>query len=207
MIYLVVGRTGSGKDYLANQLCNTFNLVQLKSFTTRPKRTNDEDTHIFITESESKNYEDRVAETVINGYEYFATRHQVYTSDIYLIDPNGIKTLLQNMPEAQFTIIYVTTLDYIRKQSAINRVGFTTTNIDIINSRDESENEQFSLFENDYLNNLKFNNNTKLIYKDNPIANYPNVKSLYVYSNGYNAEYCSNWCNLFYNMVIRKNSV
>lgn len=203
MIYLIVGRTGSGKDYLANKLCDTFKLVQLKSYTTRPKRTENEDTHIFINSEESKLYTDRVAETIINGYEYFATRQQVNKSDIYLIDPNGIKVLLSNMPETQFSIIYVTTLDYIRKQSAINRVGFTTTNIDIINSRNESEDEQFSLFEKSYLNGLQLDTDTKLIYKDNPITDYSNVERLFLYSNGYNAEYCSNWCNLFYNAIIK----
>lgn len=200
MTILIVGRTGSGKDYLANQLCNTFNLVQLKSFTTRPKRTDDEDTHIFITESESKNYEDRVAETVINGYEYFATRHQVYTSDIYLIDPNGIKTLLQNMPDSEFVIIYASALDSMRLDKAVNRVS--TDNVceivDVVNKRNLSENAQFALFEQTVLNNLKMDISTKLLYTDTLPENYSNVKRVYLYPNSYNEDYCNQWIDLFY---------
>ena len=38
---------------------------------------------------------DRVTETVINGYQYFATREQFDECDVYVIDPNGLSDLFQ----------------------------------------------------------------------------------------------------------------
>ena len=42
---LIAGRTGAGKDTLVKELINR-EFRGVKSYTTRPKRTPDEDTHI-----------------------------------------------------------------------------------------------------------------------------------------------------------------
>ena len=64
---------------------------KLKSYTTRPKRVNEGDTHVFIDESEVPKYVDQmVAHTKIGEYHYFATSEQLQENDIYIIDPNGV---------------------------------------------------------------------------------------------------------------------
>jgi hypothetical protein len=69
---LIIGRSGSGKDFLARELAKN-GLSQVKSYTTRPPRYEGEDTHIFISAEEASRTEGKIATTVINGYEYFAT--------------------------------------------------------------------------------------------------------------------------------------
>ena len=201
MTVLIVGRTGSGKDYLANKLCETYDLKILKSYTTRPKRTENEDTHIFINILDSIMYErDKVAKTIINGYEYFATKQQVEECDVYLIDPNGIDVLLENMSDSEFVIIYASALDSMRLDKAVSRIS--TDNVyeivDVVNKRNLSENAQFALFEQTVLNNLKMDISTKLLYTDTLPENYSNVKRVYLYPNSYNEDYCNQWIDLFY---------
>lgn len=208
MIYLIVGRTGSGKDYLAYKFCSKYNLKELKSYTTRPKRFEDEDTHIFINPEDSKLYTDRVAETNINGYEYFATKQQVEDCDIYLIDPNGLKYLVKNMPDTNFSIIYVSSLNNMRLNRAISRVNAKSEDLDNVKKtvyeRSFSENNQFSLFENHYLNNLKLDVATEII---SSVTSYEdlNINKIYLYLNSYSEEYCDEWIDTFYKNVIIKN--
>lgn len=120
MIYLIVGRSGAGKDTLQSIL-QEGGLKNVLSYATRPKRTPDENSHIFISSEEAKNFPDRVAFTTINGYDYFATREQVENSDIYIIDPNGLYQLISNMPEEAFMIINVRADDKIRMERAMSR--------------------------------------------------------------------------------------
>ena len=55
-IYLIVGRTASGKDSLARAVAKKHNLKILSSYTTRPKRPNETNEHIFISPEEVDNY-------------------------------------------------------------------------------------------------------------------------------------------------------
>lgn len=210
MTYLIIGRTGSGKDYLAHKLCSKYNLKELKSYTTRPKRIANEDTHIFITPEESNNYKNRIAETIINGYEYFATKEQLDDCDIYLIDPDGLEILLERAPNNNFVIIYVTTLDNLRLTKSVSRLtDVDPEKLSIITDRNNSEEEQFRKFERYLGNCFSIDYITKLIctpscFTDSNILKYSNVQKIYMYPNGYNEEYCNNWIDVFYNNVIEK---
>ena len=93
-LFCIVGRTGAGKDTITNAVADKFNLNVVKSYTTRPKRSVDEDTHIFIKPEDFELYQnDIVAYTEINNYKYFCTRQQLDDADFYIIDPNGIDYL------------------------------------------------------------------------------------------------------------------
>ena len=106
MVTLIVGRTASGKSTLAKMLENMGAKI-LKSYTTREKRNESDTDHIFITKEEAKTFSHKVATTVINGNEYFATLEQFEDSDFYIIDPCGIETFLETMPDTKFEVIYV----------------------------------------------------------------------------------------------------
>lgn len=93
IVVLLVGKSGSGKDTIANRLCKYYNFTQLKSYTTRPMRYSTENTHTFITDEEFDKLENIVAYTEFNGYRYCATQEQIDNSDIYIIDPDGINYL------------------------------------------------------------------------------------------------------------------
>lgn len=147
MLICIIGRTGSGKDYLAKKL-EEKGLKQIKSYTTRPRRNENEDTHTFITKEEANTITDKIAVTEINGYEYFATYSQVKDNDIYIIDPNGLKVLSENLKDEKMIVVYVKADDNERKNRAINRADNKEKELDIFNKRNESEDAQFTEFEN-----------------------------------------------------------
>lgn len=147
MKIMVVGRSGSGKDTLANVLKDTYGYSQLYSTTTRPRRTPDEATHVFVTEEEANQMTERVAETVIDGYQYFATKGQFEESDIYLIDPRGLECVCKNAPEIPLYVVYVEASQETRLQRAKARAADPELAEKIFYSRQASEDAQFSEFE------------------------------------------------------------
>lgn len=152
-IILIIGRTGAGKDTLVDELCKRNNLKQLISYSTRPRRINEGETHNFVSESDyeaMKSSNNIGAYTCINGYHYWCSIDQLYESDIYIIDPKGVETLKGlNLPGLNIITIYINVPDEIRKERAINKRG---DNIDIYRSRDLDERAQFR----DFLQNAKF---------------------------------------------------
>lgn len=176
MIYLIVGRSGSGKDYIAN-LLEKKGLRRLVSYTTRPVRSKeDESSHIFITEAEAASYTDKVARTVINGHEYFATADQINNSDIYIVDPNGIDELVKNMPDTIFHIIHVVASSNLdRRIHAVSRAEDKIKEEEIFNKRNASEDDEFRAFEE------KLSNNS--------LNDFPkNIMWIDTYVNDYNAD-------------------
>lgn len=148
MMYLIVGRTGTGKSHLGVKL-QEHGLKPLKSYTTRPRRTINEDTYHFIEKHESDNYTDKAATTVLNGYDYFARSHQIEESDYYIVDPNGVYELIENKPNTNFHIIYIHADLNERRDNAIKRVDEKDKEKEatIFDARNADEDKQFSDFE------------------------------------------------------------
>lgn len=94
-LLLLVGPSGCGKTTIANYLELDNNYHSVQSYTTRPKRYNDEGGHIFITDKEFNELEHIVAYTEYNGYKYCATEEQIDEADMYVVDVPGVKTLLK----------------------------------------------------------------------------------------------------------------
>lgn len=143
-LFLIIGRTAVGKTSLAKQAAKELNLKIVKSYTTRPQRANEVEEvsdHYFINESDVKKYKnDIVAYTEINGYKYFATKNEVEKSDLYVIDPDGIKYLKKNF-DKDFVEIYIRVPFSTGKQRAKNRKD------NKYEERYKKENEQFSEYE------------------------------------------------------------
>ena len=189
----IVGRTGSGKDYLAKEF-ERFGYKILKSYTTRPKRYENEDTHIFISKEEANKIVDKMAVTEINGYEYFSTISQVKENDIYIIDPEGLKTLTKSVDNKEpIYVIYVFVDNNIRKEKAINRNSNTEQEIIVFNNRNDSENEQFTEFER----HIGIHNNGVIPFANNynSTSIIPNCISDYDLGNSVNIIKC----NIFHN--------
>lgn len=177
---LIVGRSGSGKDFLARELSRS-GLKQVMSYTTRPPRRPDENTHIFIKPEESAAYQDKIATTEINGYEYFATKQQMKDNDIYIIDPHGLYELLDHCPDISFTVVYIQADYQIRQKKALDRVSLTDQDkrdeaLKIFVDRHCSEDAQFSSFE------AVINNSDSL---ERFLNRYPNVTGVIVKKNDY----------------------
>ena len=125
VLLLILGKSASGKDFLTNKLCERAGLNQLISYTTRPRRVNEGDTHIFVTESdyEQMKSEGKIAAfTQIGDYKYWSTTNQLYTTDCYIIDYTGLKTLRElNLPGLRFVTVFINTPDSVREDRALNK--------------------------------------------------------------------------------------
>lgn len=120
----VLGRTASGKDTLVNKLCERTGLKSITSYTTRPRRENEGDTHIFTTR---ENYEQMqvngnvAAYTEIANNLYWTTIDQLYKNDIYIIDYDGLKTLKAlNLPNLRLVSVFINVPDEVREERALN---------------------------------------------------------------------------------------
>lgn len=124
VLLCILGQTASGKDFLTNKLCERTGWTAITSYTTRERRVNEKETHIFSTEAD---YEQMKADgniaayTNIDGNYYWTTVDQLYENDIYIIDFTGLKTLKElNLPNLRLVSVYINVPDAIRKERAIN---------------------------------------------------------------------------------------
>ena len=144
VLICIMGKTASGKDTLANRLCERTGLRQIISYTTRERRVNEGDTHIFISNDEYQALEDSgqiAAFTQIGPYKYCCTINQLYENDIYVIDPVGIKHLREmNLPNLRLVTVYVNTPDDVRKERALNKRGDDRI---VFTQRSMAERDQF----------------------------------------------------------------
>ena len=127
VLLCLMGRTASGKDTLASKLCERTGMRQIISYTTRERRVNEGNTHIFISDAEYNELEQSgqiAAFTQIGPFKYCCTIDQLYENDIYVIDPVGVQNLRAlNLPNLRLVTIYVNTPDDVRKERALNKRG------------------------------------------------------------------------------------
>lgn len=144
VLLCIIGRTSCGKDTLVSKLCERTGLTAITSYTTRPRRVNEGDTHIFSTKEvyERMQAEGNVAAyTEIAGNIYWTTIDQLYTHSVYIIDYKGIETLRQlNLPNLRLVTIFINTPDDVRKDRALNKRGDDRLTF---MKRDMAEREQF----------------------------------------------------------------
>lgn len=121
----IMGKTACGKDSLVNKLTERTGLKSITSYTTRPRRENEGDTHIFVNENDySRMYEAGIvaAFTQIGAYKYWTTIDQLEDADLYIIDYEGVKTLKAlSLPNIRLVTIFINTPDDIREERALNK--------------------------------------------------------------------------------------
>ena len=121
-LYMFIGKSASGKTTVADLLEKNCDLIQLQSYTTRPKRHENEIGHVFLTNEEFDELENIVAFTEYNGNRYGATAEQVDSVSIYVIDVDGVETLLENyQTERPIVAIYFEASLRTRIDRMINR--------------------------------------------------------------------------------------
>ena len=143
VLMCVMAESAAGKDRLVNELCNRNHLTQLISYTTRARRANEDDTHIFVDEETYQQMKDDnniAAYTYINGNHYWSTINQLYESDFYVIDPRGIESLKAlNLPKLHLITVYVNVPEDVRKE----RAKLRGDDMNVYRNRCLSEREQF----------------------------------------------------------------
>ncbi len=127
VLLCILGRSASGKDTLVNRLCERTGLKQIISYTTRERRENEGDTHIFIT-NEQYNYLEQsgqiAAFTQIGRYKYCCTINQLYENDIYVIDWEGVNSLRKlNLPNLRLVTVFINVPDDVREERALKNRG------------------------------------------------------------------------------------
>lgn len=121
-IILLVGKSGSGKTTLADELQRMYGMTSIQSYTTRPKRSQDEIGHTFVTDEEFDELTDMVGYTDYGGYRYCATAQQVEDNDIYVIDVKGVEFFKNNYHGTKQPVVcYIKCDENILTQRFINR--------------------------------------------------------------------------------------
>ena len=137
-IVLIVGESGSGKSTICDELTKRYDLKQVKSYTTRPRRSEDEDGHTFISDEEFNKLENICAYTYFDNHHYCATREQVDNADLYIIDPYGIGYFMSKYDGRKIPmVVYIHTDKRIRRKRMEQR-GDTTYKIRQRMANDES---------------------------------------------------------------------
>ena len=143
-LFCVLGETASGKDTLTKKLCDETGMKQVISYTTRNRRDNEGDTHIFVDNSvyEQMKSDDKIAAfTEINGNKYWSTIDQLYNNDIYIIDPNGLEVLENlSLTDIDLCSIYINVPTEVR----LDRALYRGDSVEDFFSRNRSEMKQLT---------------------------------------------------------------
>lgn len=120
-LYLICGKSGSGKTYVADKLRNERGYSILKSYTTRKPRHESDDDHIYVSVSDyyaTKETGEIAAATYFNHNFYCATRDQLSSSDLYVIDKDGIESLKElDGFNRNIVVIYIDTSEDVRMKN------------------------------------------------------------------------------------------
>lgn len=96
-LFLLVGKSASGKSTIATILEKVHGYKQVESYTTRKPRHFAESGHVFVSEEDFLNLGELTAYTFYNGNKYGVTYEQLEQCSTYVIDVPGVENLLKNL--------------------------------------------------------------------------------------------------------------
>ncbi len=145
MIYVIIGRTCSGKDTFASEL-EKQGLKRAMTWTTRPQRGPEDNKYMFISKEKAASIpeENKFLKTVLdNGYEYFCDPSTLDQADFIILEPDGLKELCKGLPDLCVNPIYIMASDEARTERGKTRPGGP----DAFDARNRAEAARFTDFE------------------------------------------------------------
>ena len=157
-IFCILGESGSGKDTLVEYTLKEFklDLKPVLSYTDRPIRQGEQNgkEHVFLSKEEmteflKSNKKDIAAYTQIGetGYRYCAMTSVIDRSDIYIIDPNGLKEFKERTGD-RYNIVSIY-IDCPLKERR-KRTEKRGDSVDKFEARVAAESDQFAKFREEH---------------------------------------------------------
>lgn len=153
ILITVAGRNSAGKSLIAKKVAEALGLHVVKSYATRKPRPEELEKglencdHIFVSDEEYNKLENITAETEINGARYCTTQEILDNSDIYVIDPKGIKDLKERCGSRYKILQFYIYADADKRAARFVARGETKAKFE---AREQSEDEQFCNYENNH---------------------------------------------------------
>lgn len=153
ILITVAGRNSAGKSLIAKKVAEALGLNVVKSYATRKPRPEELQKglencdHIFVSDEEYDKLENITAETEINGARYCTTQEILDNSDIYVIDPKGIKDLKERCGSRYKLLQFYIYADADKRAARFVARGESKAKFE---AREQSEDEQFLDYENSH---------------------------------------------------------
>lgn len=132
-IFLIVGESGSGKTTIVEYLHKKYGYTTIESYTTRPKRHDNETGHIFVSQEEFDKIklDGMCGYTMFNGYEYCATSHQIDMADLYVIDVSGVEYFKTHYVGNKIPkVVYISATEQLRCSRMLGRGDSNTSAVE-----------------------------------------------------------------------------
>nr|WP_091014417.1 AAA family ATPase [Paenibacillus amylolyticus] len=172
-VFCIMAYSGAGKTEVVKELeKDGYNVLQ--SYTTRPQRHENEWGHKFCNNEEYEKFKSKdeiAAYSLIEGNHYFATKQQLFSSDIYVVDPVGIEDLKERILDVEFVVIYLK----VDKKTRMSRMQKRGDDVHRILSRVNTDGIKFRKKRYDYqVINYEFDKAVKIIKNIIKVESEPN---------------------------------
>lgn len=127
-VIAIVGASATGKSTVESILEGQYGLKRAISCTTRPMRDYETDGihYFFVTEQDIDDLENDgllVEKTVFNGWTYALTNAEFEDCDIVVIEPSGLRQIIDNVGRENVYVVFLTYPDELRKERCIKARG------------------------------------------------------------------------------------
>lgn len=160
LLFCVLGRTSAGKSEIAKRIAKKHGLKIVQSYTTRKPRPDEIENglensdHIFVSDQEFDQL-NPIAPAMINGNRYCTTKEELMKSDLYIIEPCGVKDLKEKIgDQVQLVEFYVYADQKVREQRYTARGESKKS----FNEREKKEQQLFTDYENNRCGIIIYNN-------------------------------------------------